>query len=215
MFSVFVVTGCKSKQTVIFPFQEAIDQFITEDKKIINKDGVILFVGSSSFTYWKGVKQDLGCDKIINRGFGGSTLTDLINHKKTLFSTFNPKQIFIYCGENDVASSEKISALDVLSRWKTLHNYIRRKNSKSQIYFISLKPSPSRWHLSNTMKEVNNLIKEYNRSVENTYFIDLWPHMLSQDNRPKAEIFLKDSLHMNNNGYDIWVDHLLPKIECN
>jgi lysophospholipase L1-like esterase len=210
-----ILTACKTRQTAALPFQDAIDKFKTEDALVKNKEDVILFTGSSSFTFWKGIKQDLGCKKIVNRGFGGSSLTDLINHRKVLFRTYSPKQIFIYCGENDLASNDRITPIEVLERWKILHSYIRKKNKKCPVYFISLKPSPSRWHLRNEMMEVNKLIKAYNASVENTFFIDIWPYMITPSNVPKPEIFLKDSLHMNNNGYDIWVDHLVPKLDCN
>ena len=210
----FLIAACKTKQIEELPFQADIDKFKIEDDLVKNKKEVILFTGSSSFTFWKGIKQDLGCDKIVNRGFGGSSLKDILNHRKVLFATYKSKQIFIYCGENDVASKEKPTPNEVLNRWKMLLSFIRKNNKSCPVYFISLKPSPSRWHLKNEMQEVNKLIKAYNASVDNTYFIDLWPHMLNESSLPKPEIFLKDSLHMNNNGYDIWVDHLVPKLDC-
>ena len=206
---------CKVSEKTALPFQQEINQFKADDKLNGIRKNAILFAGSSSFTYWKGVKLDLGCDKIINRGFGGSTLNDLLLHKKFLFSSIRPKQIFIYCGENDLATDAKISTGEVLERWKKLHQYIRKQNPKTDVYFLSLKPSPARWHLKEKMQEVNKLIKQYNQQNEHTYFIDLWPSMITPENKPKPDIFLKDSLHMNNGGYDIWVDHIRPKLDCN
>jgi lysophospholipase L1-like esterase len=205
------VSSCRSKK--VFPFQEAIDNFQTADKTF-QKSDVILFVGSSSFTFWKAVQQDLGCKKIVNRGFGGSTLTDLWNHRKVLFTSYRPKQIFIYCGENDIAQNEEILSEEVLNRWKKLHKYIQKKNKNVPIYFISFKPSPSRWHLKDKMLETNASIRNYNYQQKQTYFIDVWPAMLTVEGKPKPEIFTKDSLHMNNSGYDIWVDKLMPTIDC-
>lgn len=213
-FLILLFLGISCTSNKVFPFQDAIDKFQIEDKQISTKTEVILFVGSSSFTNWKAVNQDLGCNKIVNRGFGGSTLTDLWNHRKVLFTTYKPKQIFIYCGENDLAQNESIGSQDVLGRWQKLHRYIQKKNSTVPIYFVSLKPSPSRWRLKNKMMEANEAIKVYNDQQKLTYFIDIWANMLNIEGRPKSEIFTKDSLHMNNLGYDIWVDKLVPIIQC-
>ncbi|HMP29185.1 MAG TPA: GDSL-type esterase/lipase family protein [Saprospiraceae bacterium] len=207
-----ILSSCQTKKTL--HFQSDIDNFIVATNTSAQKSDIILFTGSSSFTFWKGVQQDLGCKKIVNWGFGGSTLDDLWNHRKVLFTTYQPKQIFIYCGENDVAKQDNTSTADITNRWQKLHAYIQKKNKNVPIYFISLKPSPSRWHLRTQMQEVNQMVKSYIAQQNQTYFIDVWPAMLNSDGRPKSEIFTKDSLHMNNNGYDIWVDHLMPKVEC-
>jgi lysophospholipase L1-like esterase len=149
---------------------------------------------------------------IINRGFGGSTLEDLFSHKEVLFTTYKPKQIFVYCGENDVAN--KMPSIEVYNRWLRLYRYIRKQNKKAEIYFISLKPSPSRWHLKEEMQKVNEMIKSFTEKQSKTYFVDIWPMMLEGLNKPKSEIFLKDSLHMNKLGYDLWINELKSKIDC-
>ncbi len=209
---VFFVFSCTQKIVKPLPFQEAISQFILEDQSIPSKKDPILFVGSSSFTNWKDVKIDLACQKIINRGFGGSTLEDLLSHKEVLFTIYKPKQIFVYCGENDIAN--KTPSIEVYNRWLRLYTYIRKHNKKAEIYFISLKPSPSRWHLKNEMQKVNEMIKSFIEKQSMTYFVDIWPMMLESLNTPKSEIFLKDSLHMNKLGYELWINELKSKIDC-
>src|SRR5436305_12035324 len=62
----------------------------------------ILFVGSSSFTKWTDVNGYFPGYEIINRGFGGSTLLDVIRYAYDVILPYHPKQVVIYCGENDL-----------------------------------------------------------------------------------------------------------------
>ncbi len=86
-------------------FWDDIQAFKKQDSVQFPGKGKILFVGSSSFTKWKDV-QDIfsGSYPIINRGFGGSTLSDVIRYENDIIFLMLPKQIVIYCGENDIAA---------------------------------------------------------------------------------------------------------------
>ena len=55
----------------INPFQPEIDAFAKADKVMMPDEGRILFVGSSSFNYWKDVNDYFPGKNILNRGFGG------------------------------------------------------------------------------------------------------------------------------------------------
>ena len=84
---------------------------------------------------------------IINRGFGGSTLNDLLRYEREVIFKYRPRQVVIYCGENDVASSDTITAQTVFNRFRQLFTDIRTQLPQVPVVFVSLKPSPSRWHL--------------------------------------------------------------------
>jgi hypothetical protein len=79
---------------------------------------------------------------IINRGFGGSGLKDAIEYEDDIIAPYHPKQVVIYSGENDIAVN--ISANEVLQRFTTLFNMIRRDLPDASVVYISIKPSPSR-----------------------------------------------------------------------
>ena len=95
---------------------------IQEFKKLDETNGIpkkpILFLGSSSFTYWQDVNDYFPNKNIINRAFGGSRLLDLINYSEELLTPYNPRQIVIYCGENDIATDNPTPAV-ALERFKT------------------------------------------------------------------------------------------------
>ncbi len=101
-------------------------------------------MGSSSFRMWKNVQQDFPGYTIINRGFGGSSLPDVINYADEIIFPYEPKQIVIYCGENDLAASDTVTAQMVVDRFKALFFLIRDRMPDVPVVFVSIKPSPSR-----------------------------------------------------------------------
>jgi len=62
------------------PFKQEILQFQKSDSIVMPPKGQIVFAGSSSFTRWKDVAMYFPGYPIINRGFGGASLVDLINY---------------------------------------------------------------------------------------------------------------------------------------
>src|SRR5690606_15634974 len=99
---------------------------------------------------------------ILNRGFGGSTLPDLIRYADDIIIPYQPKQILIYCGDNDLASSDEVTPEIVLERFKELHQIIREHlGKKVSIVYVAIKPSVSRQHLMPKMDKANKLIKKF------------------------------------------------------
>src|ERR1700733_12715300 len=126
------------------PFETEIRAFKIADSLHKPPQNAILFVGSSSFTKWKDVQSYFPGYTIINRGFGGSTLPDVIRYANDVIFPYHPKQIVIYCGENDFAADSTLPAETVFERFKTLYEMIRAKMKTVPVDFISFKPSPSR-----------------------------------------------------------------------
>lgn len=210
-----ILFSCKEKKQETKPvaqppFWSDIQNFKKQDSISFPPKNAILFIGSSSFTMWKGVQDSFPGYTIINRGFGGSTLMDQIHYENDIIFPYQPKQIVIYCGENDLASSDSVSASMVFERFKVLFADIRAKLPNVPIAFISLKPSPSRRHLFDKMKTANFLIRDYMAKQINAEFINLHSRMLNQAGQPMPEIFLEDSLHMNAKGYAIWKKEIQP-----
>lgn len=191
------------------PFWNDIQNFKKQDSFSFPPKNAILFIGSSSFTKWTDVQNYFPGYPIVNRGFGGSTLLDQIRYANDIIFPYHPKQIVIYCGENDLASSDTVTANMVADRFKQLYQIIRAK-TEAPIAFISLKPSPSRRHLFPKMIESNQQIKDYLAMQLNTTFIDVNTKMLNASGEPMPEIFLEDSLHMNAKGYAIWQKEIQP-----
>jgi len=206
---VFVCIKSFSQQTHP-PFWQDIQNFKHEDSLHKPPANPILFVGSSSFTKWTDVENYFPGYTILNRGFGGSTLPDLIGYENDVIFKYNPKEIVIYCGDNDVASSDTITAVTVLRRFQKLYSDIRAKYPKVPVVFVSIKPSPSRWNLKEKAIVANKLVQQFLKQQKNASYVDVWKPMLGKDGQPKKDIFIEDNLHMNAKGYAIWKKLIQP-----
>lgn len=195
------------------PFWNDIQQFKKKDSAAFPQAEQILFVGSSSFTMWKDVQDYFPQHPIINRGFGGSSITDLIRYANDIILPYQPKQIVIYCGENDFAGDEKLMPAQVAERFYELFNIIRKKYKKVPIAYVSMKPSPSRTHLMAKFDVANVMIREFLKKKKRTDYIDVYHAMLNSDGTPMTDIFLKDNLHMNKKGYAIWQKIIEPYLK--
>lgn len=190
------------------PFWNDIQAFKKQDSSIMPPKGKILMIGSSSFTFWKDVSSFLPGYPFINRGFGGSSLPHLIDYFDDIVKPYKPRQIIIYCGENDLGGN--INGDSVVQRFKTLFHMIRHYDKKVQVTYISMKPSPSRAHLMKDMETGNQKIKEWLSTQKRAAFIDVYHLMLDNQGNPKPEIFRNDKLHMNEKGYQIWAKEIAP-----
>lgn len=192
------------------PFFDEIQKFKKEDSVSFPPKNAILFVGSSSFRKWEDVQSYFPNFTIINRGFGGSTLPDVIHYANDIIIPYHPKQVLVYAGDNDLASSDTVTPQIVLNRFKVLFHIIRSNLPKANIAFVSIKPSPSRKHLMPKMDQANMLVKSFLKKQNNTAFIDVYHPMLLADKKPIPGIFIEDSLHMNEKGYAIWKKTIQP-----
>lgn len=190
-------------------FWDAVQEFKKQDSLQAPPSDAILFIGSSSFTRWKDVQDYFPGYTIINRGFGGSILLDQIRYAGDIIFPYNPKQIVIYCGENDL-NRESVDAETTVKRFKQLFHLIRGQLPDVNIVFISMKPSPSRQHLMLDMLLANERIRCFLKGQENTGYVDVYHSMLTEDKLPMPDIFVSDELHMNEKGYAIWKEAIEP-----
>jgi len=204
--SAIAITSCSQESKK--PFYKEIQAFKAADKQHPPPQNAILFVGSSSFAMWQNVQTYFPEYPIINRGFGGSGLKDAIEYEDDIIAPYHPKQVVIYSGENDIAVN--ISANDVLQRFTTLFNMIRRDLPDASVVYISIKPSPSRQKFMPAMESANAMIKKFLSAKKNTAFVDVYHKMLDASGNPRPELFREDMLHMKRVGYEIWKEAIQP-----
>ncbi len=192
------------------PFINEIKAFRKADSIAKPPKNAVLLIGSSSFTKWKDVQDYFPEHTMLNRGFGGSSLTDVIYYANDVVLKYKPKQILIYCGENDIAGSSSVTADTVLERFKTLYTIIRSKFKKVPIAYISMKPSPSREKYLTIYVKGNEYIKNFLAQHKHTDFIDVYPSMFDANGKMLTNIFIADKLHMNTEGYKIWQGIIEP-----
>jgi len=182
-------------------------QSIEKRLKDFPQNGVF-FYGSSSIRKWVKLKENFKPLPVFNAGFGGSILSDLTFFAPRLLGNITPKAIVIYAGDNDLFSSRlNLSPEDTLDNFILLVKKINdliHSGSSVKIYFISVKPSPSRKVAWKKMEKANFLIKSWADKIDNVFYIDTASEMLNGDGTFRDELFIPDGLHMNQKGYDLW-----------
>jgi len=207
------VTQSASTQAQKPPFYDDIQRFKSMDSASKPPKNAIVFTGSSSFTRWKDVQSRFPGYTIINRGFGGSKLPDVIRYADDVIFKYQPKQVVIYCGENDAAGDSTATADTITNRFKTLYGMIRKRLPKASVVFVSMKPSPSREKVKSVIVEANSKIKELLSKDKNAAYVDIHSKMLNSQQYPMPELFVSDSLHMGPKGYDIWQEAIRPVLK--
>ena len=148
---------------------------------------------------------------MINRGFGGSHLSDSVFYFDRIVAPYQPRTIVLYAGSNDINAGK--TPQEVFEDFKSFAAKARNALPDARLYFISIAPSPSRWKEVEQVKEANHLIAEYIGRDKHLGFIDVFPAMLEADGRPKPDIYVADQLHMNPHGYAIWRSIVGPHLE--
>lgn len=203
-------TGLTRAQTVTNKFQGEIDAFLKADRTNAPAPGGILFVGSSSFRLWTSLPKMFRGFPIINRGFGGSQISDVIEFTPKIVIPYQPKQIFLYGGDNDLASGK--TPEKVFADFKEFVKIVRKELPETPVHFVSIKPSPARVHLLEKARAANKLIQEFAAQEEKVEYVDVFSSMLKDDGQPDPSLFVEDNLHLNEKGYALWARLIGPTL---
>ena len=187
-------------------FEEAISEFGDEAAP----PGGVLFVGSSSIRRWDLERSFPGLDA-INRGFGGSQLSDAIHYADRIIIPPRPRLILLYEGDNDLAFEK--SPAQIRDDFRELADRVLGALPETHLVFLTIKPSPARWERWPAMQRTNHLIAEVCDTDDRLEVLDVGAALLGDDGRPRLELFRDDGLHLNEAGYDRWADVVRPLLD--
>lgn len=170
--------------------------------------GALLFIGSSTIGRWKTLAQDFQEQRVINRGFGGSEIVDSTHFADRIVFPCEPRMILLRAGGNDIFAGK--SPEQVFADFKDFVAKIHSRLPKTEIVFISLSPSISRWSQAEKEKALNNMVEAYTHEAPRLKFIDTYNLPLGADGKPRAELFVADKLHFNEEGYKLLVERVRP-----
>ena len=182
-------------------FGDPIQFFMRYDSKNSYKENAILFVGSSSIRMWP-TAESFPEKYVINRGFGGSHISDVNYFYEKIVKKYRPARIFFYAGDNDIAAGK--SPDQVLEDYQNFVEKVEQDLPKTKIYYLPIKPSINRWKMWTPMEIANSMIRDFIDKRKNLFYIDTASPMLNDAGKPNYELFLKDGLHLNEKGYELW-----------
>jgi len=191
-------------------FEPEIREFEKQDSKHFPAPGQVLFIGSSSIRLWKSLQDDFKGTPIINRGFGGSKTSDVLYFFDRIVKPYNPKLIVYYAGTNDLASGELPQ--NVANNTELFIKKVEEKLPATKVIILSNTMAVARKHLKKQFLETNELLKKLIKNHSNSMYVDVSKVILDKNGKPKPEMFVSDSIHLNSEGYKVWSEVLYPVI---
>jgi lysophospholipase L1-like esterase len=189
-------------------FEHEIRAFEAEDAKAPPKRGEALFVGSSSIRLWRSLAEDFAPHAVKNRGFGGARIRNIIDFGRRMVLPYEPSRIVFFAGSNDINAGA--SAKTVLADFQLFVRGVHEVLPQARIAFVSITTSPARFAEVATVREANRLVRGYIATEPRLSFIDVFPAMLDAAGRPRAELYVEDRLHLNRQGYALWIPLIEP-----
>ena len=186
------------------PFEAEIQAFERLDSLEKPGKGQILLYGSSTMRLWTTFKTDLGGYKVVNRGFGGSQMSDAIYYFDRVVMPLEPSWILLYEGDNDLSNGQK-SPERVFADYQMFMKLVRQKLPNTKVAVYTLRPSLAREHLMPKQRQLNGLFKKYARKHrKRAAFIDAYTLLLTSEGKPNGDYLVQDKLHLNDKGYRVW-----------
>lgn len=181
----------------------------------IEKDpqNAILFAGSSSIRLWSTIKEDVAPYPVIQRGFGGSKFSDLAVYIKRIVYPHQFRALVIFEANDITGGNADKSPEEVVKLFRNIVKTVRKKYSDQPIFVIGITPTKSRWAAWPKVSQLNQMLKESCNKLHNTYYIETSSAYLNIDGEPRTELFIKDMLHMNREGYTIWGDLVKKELD--
>jgi lysophospholipase L1-like esterase len=194
----------------------AIEKFLREDKRNPHPENAVLFTGSSSIRFWDTLEQDMAPYPVINRGFGGSMIHQVVHYIDSIVLPYNPAAIFLYAGENDIAGlliTRKHSAEEVCENFQQFCQLVFEQLPDTPIYYISIKPPKKRQKFWREMQRANRLIEDFCDLDPRLRYIDIVPVMQDDAGKTLGDLFTRDGIHLNDKGYAAWRKVIRPAVE--
>lgn len=188
-------------------FAKDIAAFEAYDRQNSCPRDAVLFVGSSSIRHWQTADAFPGMP-VVNRGFGGSVISDATHFAPRIVVKYRPRFIVFYSGDNDIAAG--FSPQRVFADFHDFAELVHKELPDTRIIYLPIKPSLARWNKWPQMQEANALVAQLAQQDDRLEIVDTATPLLGPDGQPRKELFLNDGLHLSARGYAVWNEVLAP-----
>ena len=189
-------------------WEKSIAAFEQADREHPPQKGGIVFTGSSTIARWKTIADYFPGLRVVNRGFGGSQMEDSLYFAERILASHEPAAIVIFAGSNDINAGKSPDV--VVENFKAFTAKVRALLPKTEIRYIEITTSPSRWTQRDKVIEANRQIRAFCEATPGVKFIAVREKFLGTNGEPREELFESDRLHPNADGYKILADAIRP-----
>ena len=185
-------------------YEKDIVAYEEQSQKTPPPEGCTMFVGSSTWRLWgKELEQDFAEFKAVNRGFGGSTIPDVLRVMHRIVLPHKPARIMFFCGGNDIAGGA--TGDETFKNFKTFIKRVWDDNPSTDVFFVSVTIAPSRARFRDETSKYNAQVKELAEKTPHLYYVDTYSTLVGDDGVAQEKYFLNDRLHLNKEGHDRWI----------
>ncbi|MBR4769218.1 MAG: hypothetical protein IK088_09625 [Lachnospiraceae bacterium] len=188
--------------------------------------GKIVFYGDSAFTRWspkygmKSLEEEIrfpdGSRAVVNQGFGGSTAEEQLYYYDRLIRPWKPRALVLltFGNDNDVNYSPE----EILFLQSRIINYAKADFPGIRIFLCNHRPfalySDTMPGIRKAVYQYNELLASYAAIHKDVTLVDLFhdPRFYVSEaeagniKATREDIFIKDRVHFNDAGYEIFKD---------
>ena len=205
-------------------YEKRIEQF----KKDPIGNNKIVFLGNSITEGGGDWNKKFNVHNIVNRGISGD-ITGGILARLDEITFYKPKAVFLLIGINDIFDAEipnreKITPLYVSNNIIKIANQIIDHSSLTEIFIQTILPVNHEIYIEKSgffpehkiplpeqINQINSMIINQ-ADVQQYKVIDLHSLFINEDGLLN-KLYTTDGVHLNNNGYDVWVSYIHSYIQ--
>lgn len=194
-------------------WEETIRRFEAGDVAQPPPKNAILLVGGSNARRWTDVAEYFPGQTVINRGFGGALLADVLHFADRIVLPYAPQTIILNAGGNDLSSGR--SPEEIRDACRAFVRKVGAALPKTRIVSVSIPPVLRAATAPESLagiKRTNALLSALADEEPTLEFIDLFPAFTDANGRSRPELFVEDGTHFSAKGYAIVAGLLKPKL---
>ena len=176
----------------------------------VNNNDVIMLGNSitehGEWTEWFGTAD------VKNRGIG-SDITSGVLGRLNQITRGKPRKIFLKIGTNDITLG--YSEEEILENYRKILKKIKSDAPQTEIYVQSILPIGGRQsNLESRMRHIRSVNEKLRvlAAEQQVHFLDIFPSFLNSEKTELDSRFSADGIHLNGEGYALWVKLIEPYV---
>ena len=194
-------------------WQPSVERFEQGDRAHAPAEGGVVFVGSSSISFWNDLPAQFLAHNVVQRGLAGASMADCAHLADRLILPYRPRVVVVvvYAGDNDLAAG--VAPEQIAAAYADLVRQVHAALPATKVVFVSIKPSPLREALMPLARMTNALIAAQTETDHRLDFVNVFTVMLDSADHVRRELFRADGLHLNAAGYALWRDAITEHLD--
>ena len=179
--------------------------------EISKRDSAKIVFAGDSITAFGNFNEFFNEKDIVNRGIGSDVSEGLYNRIDQIIE-LRPKMVFIMIGINDI--KENVAIDQTKQYCKLTCEKIKNELPNTQIYLLSILPTMTADEQQvNNICSINKWYELYCRDNQQIEYVNLYPLYLDDLGKPNESLYSKDGVHLNGDGYKVWVEAVSTYID--